>query len=243
MKYLIKILILFKCLNCFGQDVADDISRKNTISLYSGIGFSAIRYEYYDKHKYRGTLSSLGIKWERQTVKNSWKIYGNINFGRIKIEYDDAEIKNGSIGYDLYFPIHYFTVFKTKVSLFIGPSTFLGAHIREQNRIALNENITGIGAWSIGPNTGVNGYLTKELHFSTILRFNMLSYISQGGFGKGFVSINKAFLSSCFFSLYWQVHPRIYLGINYQSNYMNIRKWTTFVSGSDFLLININFKL
>lgn len=243
MKYLICIFYLFNCLNSFCQDVKDNNTKKNTIGLYSGIGFSAIRNEYYDKDKYSGAILPFGITWENQGVKNSWKIYATINSGRIKTINDDAEIKNGSLGFDLCFPIHYFTLFKNNAKLFIGPSTFLDAHIREQKKIALDYYNSGVGTLSIGPNIALKGSTTNKLHFSTALRFNVFSLVGQSQFGTGFMSINKAFLLSSNFSLNRQIHENIYLGISYQSNYINIRRWTPFVSGSDFLLLNINFKL
>lgn len=243
MKYLISILIIFNFLCLSGQDIGKGFTKNNTLRLYSGIGFTAVRFEYYDKDKYTGRLLPFGFEWERQTTKSSWRVYGKRSLGNIKTDYDDAEIRNQSLGFDIYFPIHHFTLFKSKASLLLGPSTFLDEHFRHQNKVALDGSLSSIGAWSLGPGILINIALLEKLHYSTLLRFNLLTYVSQGEMENGFLSINNAFISSSSLSLHWQVLESLDLGINYRSDYMNIKKWDAYVSGTDFLLLSINLKL
>lgn len=236
-------MLCFTCLTAFSQNATDEVNKQNIIKLNSGIGYSSIRHEYIDKDKYSGILVPLGIEWENQSIKNSWKVCGNFDFGNIKTKYDEADIINISLGFDLCYPIYEITVSKNDANLFIGPSTFIYVNSREQKRISLSDSNIVIGIWAIGPNIGIKGSISDYLHYSTMLRINILSYGGHDNISTSFLSFWKAFHSFYIFSLYWRVYKGLDLGIHYQFNYTHINKWPVFVAGSDFLLCSINFKL
>lgn len=243
MKQFTGLIILLICLKGFSQEYRSDKTFNNTIAVYSGIGYTAIRNEYFDKDKYQGQQLPFGIEWKHQKEKDIWRLYCDYRFGNIHSEYDDADINQLSLGYDYSILLSRFTMLGNKASLYAGPSTFAIIQAREQPRIAVMNRFTHMNTWSVGLNVGLNGHLSKNLSISTTFSANILSYVSQCDSKKSWVTFNNAFISHSNVALLWHVLPAFNLGLSYQSDFYSIKKWDTVISGSDGLLCTISFNL
>ena len=242
MRLFFGILILLYSLNCFSQKPPKE-HKQNSITLFSGVGFLAVRNEHYDLKKYSGRQLPIGIEWEKIQKKNFSRCCAYYHSGNIQSGYDDADIDQLSIAYDYYFLLKHVSLFGKKASLFAGSKAFIDLRSREQPSVINSIIFTHLNICSLGPNAYLDYAFSDKFTLSAALGMNLLSYINQAGINKGLVIFNSGFISHNNIELEWNMCPRFNVGMRYQSDFYSIKKWETITSGSDLFLLTINYIL
>jgi hypothetical protein len=243
MKYCPLILFIFQFICSFGQSDTSEKKNVNTIRLYAGPGYTAVRHEIVDKDRYDGFITPLGVEWERQTSKRTRKLYASVNAGNIKSDIDDAKIMNINIGADYNFLLYKFNIVQNNPGIYIGPSLYIYTHMRDQERIDLNDYKRTIGIIALGPNLAMKGNISGNIYYSGMFRMNILCFGGHDNFSTAFLSPFKGFHSSFSLGIDWQVRERTGFVVRYRFDYSNINEWVDFVTGSDILLLGFNLKL
>ncbi|MBN2350015.1 MAG: hypothetical protein JXJ22_14340 [Bacteroidales bacterium] len=223
------------------------------ISIQYGLGKIAIKDYYISEEKYSGYTTNLYLSFNKFHYKYHSRIEMDYRYGeKVKNNNVHANIHQFSFNRINLYPVANFNLLSKHASLYLGPSTDLFFHYRQQN-IAGGGNaqanaISLTALLSAGFNTEVL-YLVSE-NFNISLS-NNLSVLSLGfkifdftdsevqpvKFLTPFTGLN---LKNSISVQYQIVQPlSVYLG--YQFNLCRITAWDKFIFASDNVFITISF--
>lgn len=148
------------------------------ISVESGLGYFAVRDEYFSKEKYVGTLPYYSIYWSRFHNKSGFCLRLKYRSSSdIKNYSISASIMQFSLNTDFIYPIGKFTLFSKEVFSYLGPTTEFYIFSNEQNfvenGISLNTSIAML--ISMGINSEFIAPISKSFQLSCSLHFSLLS--------------------------------------------------------------------
>ena len=172
-------LILLNFKDLLAQDTLDHkIVFSDGISIESGLGYFAVRDEYFSREKYSGTLPYYSIYWSRFHDKNGFclklKYRSSLDINNYNIS---TSITQFSLNADFIYPIGKFTIFSKEVFSYLGPSAEFYIFSNEQNFVenGISLNISIAMLISLGINSEFIVPISKSFQLSSSFHLSLLS--------------------------------------------------------------------
>jgi len=239
----------------FSQDDSISIIQKlpSGISIQYGLGKLGVKDFYISEEKYSGYTNNFYFSWNKLHNNHHNRLELDYRYGNsIKNNNVQATIHQFSLNRINLYPVGDINLFSKNASLYLGPSTDIFFHYRQQNigrgGSAMTYAISFVALFSGGFNTDLIYPISNNIDIllnNTIsifsLGFKMSDFLENDVAPVKFLTPLKGLNFITFISVNYQIYQRLSINLGYQSFLTRITAWDKFTAASDNLLITISY--